>query len=217
MIDTSKARCAILNISSPFFPIPNCSLLFLIYKWHYIWHFQLSQKPKVSSKFPISFNSSHHHLVNKSYWLSLLNTSLSTQKFFQLYFQSVSWIHLLVSSSTATTLAVSHIPAPLNWGPCKKCPYILPFPKPSTSCLFAKLCLTLLWPHGLEPTRLLCPWGFQARIQSGLPLLQGSSWLRDGTWVILHWQTCYLTLSHKGSPKTNYQSKMQISWGHLLN
>ena len=27
-------------------------------------------------------------------------------------------------------------------------------------CLAAKLCLILLWPHGLEPVRLLCPWDF---------------------------------------------------------
>ena len=26
------------------------------------------------------------------------------------------------------------------------------------SCLAMKLCLTLLWPHGLQPARLLCPW-----------------------------------------------------------
>ena len=31
-------------------------------------------------------------------------------------------------------------------------------------CLVAKLCLTLLSPHGLWPTRLLFPWYFQARI-----------------------------------------------------
>ena len=27
-------------------------------------------------------------------------------------------------------------------------------------CLVTKLCLTLLQPHGLKPTRLLCPWDF---------------------------------------------------------
>ena len=27
-------------------------------------------------------------------------------------------------------------------------------------CLVIKLCLTLLQPHGLQPTRLLCPWEF---------------------------------------------------------
>ena len=28
------------------------------------------------------------------------------------------------------------------------------------TCLVAKLCPTLLGPHGLYPTRLLCPWDF---------------------------------------------------------
>ena len=31
-------------------------------------------------------------------------------------------------------------------------------------CLVAKSCLTLLWPHGMKPTRLLCAWIFLARI-----------------------------------------------------
>ena len=29
---------------------------------------------------------------------------------------------------------------------------------PSCCCLFAKLCQTLLWPHGLSPIKLLCSW-----------------------------------------------------------
>ena len=31
-------------------------------------------------------------------------------------------------------------------------------------CLFPESCLTLLWPHGLEPARLLCPWGSPGKI-----------------------------------------------------
>ena len=30
-------------------------------------------------------------------------------------------------------------------------------------CLVAKLCLTLLWAHGLQPTRLPCPWDFPGK------------------------------------------------------
>ena len=48
----------------------------------------------------------------------------------------------------------------------------------------------------------------QARIQSGLPLPSPGFFLTQGwNMDILHWQTCSLPLSHKGSPKTNYQSK----------
>ena len=42
-------------------------------------------------------------------------------------------------------------------------------------CLVAKLCLTLFWPHGLQPASLLCPWDFPGK-NSGLGchfLLQG--------------------------------------------
>ena len=31
-------------------------------------------------------------------------------------------------------------------------------------CLVARSCLALSRPHGLQPTRLLCPWDFQARV-----------------------------------------------------
>ena len=31
------------------------------------------------------------------------------------------------------------------------------------ACLAAQSCLTLLWPHGLQPARLLCPWDFPGK------------------------------------------------------
>jgi len=30
-------------------------------------------------------------------------------------------------------------------------------------CWVARLCRTLLWPHGLQPARLLCPWDFPGK------------------------------------------------------
>ena len=55
-------------------------------------------------------------------------------------------------------------------------------------CLVAKSCLTLLWPHGLSPTRLLCPWNSPGK-NTGVgyhSLLQGgSSRPRDRT-VVSH-------------------------------
>ena len=43
-------------------------------------------------------------------------------------------------------------------------------------CLVVKFCRTLLWPHGLQPTRLLCPWDFPGK-NTGMSchfLLQGN-------------------------------------------
>ena len=37
------------------------------------------------------------------------------------------------------------------------------FPSTTSCCLVAKSCLTPLWPHGLWPTKLLCPWGFPGK------------------------------------------------------
>ena len=42
-----------------------------------------------------------------------------------------------------------------------------------------------LWPYGLWPTRLLCPWnsiGRNAR-RVAIPVYKGSSWPRDQTWI----------------------------------
>ena len=54
-------------------------------------------------------------------------------------------------------------------------------------CLIAKLCPTLLWPHGLEPASLLCPWTVHRLNPQFLHLLHG--------------QADYPPLSHLGSPK----------------
>ena len=47
-----------------------------------------------------------------------------------------------------------------------------------------------LWPHGLGPTRLLCPWNFQARILEGVTFSssRGASQPRDQTHVC--WVSC---------------------------
>ena len=66
-------------------------------------------------------------------------------------------------------------------------------------CLAAKLCLTLLQPHGLLPTRLLCPWDFPGKnteVSCHFFLPRGSSQPRDqtcisctGRWILYHWAT----------------------------
>ena len=73
-------------------------------------------------------------------------------------------------------------------------------------CVCAQSCPTILWPHGLEPVRLLCPWdapgtnsglGCHARLQGIFPT-QGSKlhllhWQADSFFVCLfvfyHWTT----------------------------
>ena len=65
-------------------------------------------------------------------------------------------------------------------------------------CLVAKSCQTHLCPHGLQPTRLLCPWGFPGK-NTGMGYIsfsRGSSWPRNqshvsciGRQIIYHWAT----------------------------
>ena len=70
-------------------------------------------------------------------------------------------------------------------------------------CSVAQSCLTLLWLHGLQPTRLLCPWDFPGK-NTGM----GCHFLLQGVFLIqglnlcllhfLHWQVDSLPLSHLG-------------------
>ena len=71
----------------------------------------------------------------------------------------------------------------------------------SSGCLVTKSCLTLSWPHGLWPTRLLCPWNFPGQ-NTGMGchfLLQGT-FLTQGVsphlFHLLHWKMDSLPLSH---------------------
>ena len=62
--------------------------------------------------------------------------------------------------------------------------------------------MTLLRPHGLQPARLLCPWGFPAK-KTGAGchlLLQGIFPTQGSNPRPLHWQVNSLPLSHQGSP-----------------
>ena len=65
-------------------------------------------------------------------------------------------------------------------------------------CLIAKSCLTVLQTHGLQPTRLLCPWGFPSK-NTGVGchfLLQRIFLTRGSNPHLLHWQVDSLPLSH---------------------
>ena len=64
----------------------------------------------------------------------------------------------------------------------------------------AQLCLTLQ-PHGLQPTRLLCPWNFPGKNTrvGGHPLLQGIFLIQGLNLGLLHCRQILYHLSHQGS------------------
>ena len=75
-------------------------------------------------------------------------------------------------------------------------------------CLVAKLCLTVLWSHGLWPTRSLCPWDFPGK-KTGIGVIsfsRESSRPRDQTHVsriaggLHHCRQILHPLSYQGSP-----------------
>ena len=68
--------------------------------------------------------------------------------------------------------------------------------------LMAKLCQTLLQPHGLEPARLLCPWVFPGK-NTGAGchfLLQGIFPTQGSNPPFLHWQADSSTTEPPGKP-----------------
>ena len=70
------------------------------------------------------------------------------------------------------------------------------------ACLIAKSCSVLLRPHGLKPTRLLCPWNFPGK-NMGVGchfLLQGVLLTHGLNLCLLHWQAASLSLSQQGRP-----------------
>ena len=69
-----------------------------------------------------------------------------------------------------------------------------------TCCLVAKSCLSLLWPHGLQVARLLCPWNFPGKnpgVGCHFLLLEIFSTQGSNT-HLLHWQAD-LPMSHQGN------------------
>ena len=67
-----------------------------------------------------------------------------------------------------------------------------------------------LWPHGLQPARLLCPWNLPGKKNTGAGchfILQGifpTHWFTLGLWCLLHWQTGSLSLVPPGKPSNQY-------------
>ena len=68
----------------------------------------------------------------------------------------------------------------------------------SCCCLVAQLCLTPLWPHGLQPSRFLCPWDFSGKkigvgaqfLLHGIFTTQGlNPGLCIGRQILYHWAT----------------------------
>ena len=69
--------------------------------------------------------------------------------------------------------------------------------------LVTQLCLTLLQPHGLKPTRLLCPWNFPGK-KTGLPFpLPGDlshPGIKPPSPVSSAWQVDCFTAEPRGKP-----------------
>ena len=78
--------------------------------------------------------------------------------------------------------------------------------------LVAQLCLTLLWPCGLQPTRLNHPWNFPGK-NTGMGchfLLQEICPTQGLNPCLPHCRLILYCLSHQGNPKTKMWSEQLI-------
>ena len=71
-----------------------------------------------------------------------------------------------------------------------------------------------LWPHGLWPTRLLCPWGFSRQEYWGrLPsLLQGIFPAKGSNPGLLHYRQILYCLSHQASINSKDLRRQRMRW-----
>ena len=81
-------------------------------------------------------------------------------------------------------------------------------------CLVTQFMSNSLWPHGLQPTRLLCPWGFSRQeYWSGLPCPPpGDRPIQGSNPGLPHCRRILYQLSHQGSPiEHNFYFILQFS------
>ena len=88
------------------------------------------------------------------------------------------------------------------------------------ACMHAcsvKTCLNSLWPHGLQPARLLCPRSFPGKytgvgcyfLLHGIFLTKG---LNSLLLCLLHWQVDSLPLAYYSAIKMKYRHMLQNGW-----
>ena len=87
-------------------------------------------------------------------------------------------------------------------------------------CKVASVVSDSLWPYGLYPARLLCPWDFPGK-NTGMgchALFQGIFLAQGSNTHLWHWQADSLPLSHLGNPQTGLEipSKSHILTESLL-
>ena len=102
--------------------------------------------------------------------------------------------------------------------------YILPFFSSQLLCCAVLTCSVVsdsLRPYGLQPTRLLCPWGVPGK-NAGMGchfLLQGifpTQELNPCLLCLLHFKWILYSLSHQGSPPNSYSSYIYLDFNCLL-
>ena len=84
-------------------------------------------------------------------------------------------------------------------------------------CLAAKLCLTPLWPPGLQPASLLCLWHFPGK-NTGMSCcfpLQGIFPTRRSNPRLLHWQEFFTTEPPGEPPMEDYLAIKGMKQCHL--
>ena len=102
-----------------------------------------------------------------------------------------------------------------HWDPCYHIKALPPHGLSSECALSHSAMSSSLWPHGLWPARLLCPWDSPGKntgvgchfLFQGIFSTQGSSLC---LWHLLHWQAGSLPLCHLGTPHTTLDLSQKV-------
>ena len=118
------------------------------------------------------------------------------------------FIYILFHDSLSKNIECSSLCDTL--GPCRE----------SSVCVSHSVMSNSLWPHGLSPARLLCPWIFPGK-NTGAGchfLLQGIFTTKESNPVLLHCRQILYSLSHRGSPVNPVviSHLLVLAWTDLL-
>ena len=92
--------------------------------------------------------------------------------------------------------------------------------KKGCSCWIYQSYPALLWPHGQQPTKLLCPWGFPGKnagvgchfFLQGIFRTSGSKmYLLLGWWILYHWATRKKQRGSKRRRGVYQMAKLKVS------
>ena len=126
------------------------------------------------------------------------------------------WGTFLYPISSSLSLLLNSYSLSYNPSPCIIKEPISQFPSLLSVCFSCSVMPNSLRPHGLQPTRLLCPWGFSKQeYWNGLPCPLSGHLPNPGIKPRSYCITDSLPTEPEGKPKNTGMGSLTLLWGNL--